>query len=381
MKRVYQYLLSFAQGGHRWQFALIAMLLSVLAVYTITHYIWQDRRGKEFVQLNKGQMDVINASIMVNPDSNLHCEALLLQRKERDAFIINYLQTEYHHNIDTAYLSDLRYLMAKQSSKDLFSYLSKARILIRGPFWLTGNTIYVEAFFWSVFGVLVSLIYYVSLANAKGSTVAGADENDSFNPREVPGQLAKLFYAPACTMVILLGYHIISSSDNMVDISANKGLLVFSFIAGFYSSRLMKFMDRLKDLLLPSGASPLRSEAAGAKPAAPPAVATVKVILKTDDAISGDIKKHIDTTGYKDARLSLKPKEGGNAISLAFSGKEQPAQFIAEKVPPGNYDFLANLSLTMDDKRIVNLIGNISEMVKAGDNQWEMTLQEDESMG
>ncbi len=381
MKRVYQYLLSFAQGGHRWQFALIAMLLSVLAVYTITHYIWQDRRGKEFVQLNKGQMDVINASIMVNPDSNLHCEALLLQRKERDAFIINYLQTEYHHNIDAAYLSDLRYLMAKQSSKDLFSYLSKARILIRGPFWLTGNTIYVEAFFWSVFGVLVSLIYYVSLANAKGSTVAGADENDSFNPREVPGQLAKLFYAPACTMVILLGYHIISSSDNMVDISANKGLLVFSFIAGFYSIRLMKFMDRLKDLLLPSVASPLRSEAAGAKPAAPPAVATVKVILKTDGGMRAEVKKQLETSGYQEAEVKLTPEAGGDAIVLSSAGKDQPSIFTADKVKPGNYHVLANLKLGNGQQSTLLLTANMTKELKAGENTLELELQEDMAEG
>ena len=33
----------------------------------------------------------------------------------------------------------------------------------------------------------------------------------------------------------------------------NTGLIVFSFIAGFFSARLMKFLDRLKELILPFG--------------------------------------------------------------------------------------------------------------------------------
>lgn len=381
MKRVYQFILSFAQGGHRWQFALIAMLLIALGVYTFTHYHWQEKRGKEYVQLNKSQLDVINAHILAFPDSNLADTNVKSHRQSRDSFIVSYLQTEYHHNIDAAYLKDMRYLMSGQGDKDLYSFFSKARVLIRGPFWLTGNMIYLEAFFWSVFGVLVSLIYYVSIANAKGSSVAGSDDADAFNPREVPGQVAKLFYAPACTIVILLGYHIISTSDNMVDLSANKGLLVFSFIAGFYSSRLMKFMDRLKDLLLPAGATQQRSETTAAKPAAAPVLSAVKVNLKPEVGMRAELKKHLESTGYQKAAVKLTPTAGGDPIVLAFAGKDQPTMFLADKVQPGNYHILADLKMETSEQATVLLTANLSKELKAGENTLELELQEEMAEG
>lgn len=63
-----------------------------------------------------------------------------------------------------------------------------------------------------------------------------------------------MFYAPACTIVLVLGYqYLTDSNDNMIDISVNNGLIVFAFVSGFFSGRVMRFLDRLKELILPFG--------------------------------------------------------------------------------------------------------------------------------
>ena len=398
MKRSYQFFNSFASGGHRWQFALIVFLLLVLGAYTFTHVYYQDEYGKEYVKLNNPQLEIIHTHIMDASDSNdrasnrqdstykdsgsmshrIQHSGKHVFSSKRDEFLINYLQTEYNQKIDSGYLSNFEKLVACHQDKDLFSFLSKTRILIRGPFWLTGNMIYLEAFFWSVFGVLVSLIYYVSLANAKGSNLAGSDAADAFNPNEVPGQIAKMFYAPACTIVILLGYHIFTISDNMVDISVNKSLLVFSFIAGFYSSRLMKFMDRLKDLVLPAGATPNIADAAAPKPA------KLSLKLKLDEALSKarqDLAKKIADAGYNAAQIHITPKAGGESLKPKPVGTGQVVEFLAADVKPGVYEIMAMLAVTMDDASIVNLKGQKELTITSGDNSLELSMLEDGSQG
>lgn len=58
-------------------------------------------------------------------------------------------------------------LLAQMKNQDITDYLIDKKFMVSSPFWLTGNKTYLEAFFWSLMGVLVSLVYYVSIANAK----------------------------------------------------------------------------------------------------------------------------------------------------------------------------------------------------------------------
>ncbi|UOE50859.1 hypothetical protein MTO98_07185 [Mucilaginibacter sp. SMC90] len=41
-------------------------------------------------------------------------------------------------------------------------------------------------------------------------------------------------------------------NQNIVDISYSKGVIVFAFVCGFYGSRVIALMDRLKEVLLPN---------------------------------------------------------------------------------------------------------------------------------
>jgi hypothetical protein len=376
-KPMLRFVKSIARGGNRWQFALCLLLSLIVGIYALLHGIWYEKRGKEYVQLSKEQLDIIHSNLALFPDSlGGKGAGLTTIRSERDALIIRYLQTEYHNKLEEGYLADLRFLMARQNSRDLYQFLSKARILVKGPFWLTGNMIFVEAWFWSLFGVLVSLIYYVSLANAKGSTITGNDDLGAFDPREVPGQIAKMFYAPACTIVLLLGYHFISASDNMVDVSVNKGALVFAFIAGFYSGRVMKFLDRLKELLLPAGASEQRKAPAIAPNADVEVNLSLEPVLsKTPEGID------IAEAGYNAAEVMLIPEKGGEPIALVNPVDDQGDSFHAQTIPSGKYTLLARMAHKMDDERIVNLEARTEVELQSGANAFSLELALDEAAG
>ena len=103
-------------------------------------------------------------------------------------------------------------------------------------------------------GVLLGLIYYVGNANRIWQVCK--TENDCefsvFHYREIYDHISKIIYAPAATLVIILGYNYLVTDNTFVHISSGKGMLVFSFLSGFYSGRVMKFLDKLKDLILPN---------------------------------------------------------------------------------------------------------------------------------
>lgn len=251
-KGITDFFISLGANGAVWQLTLCVLLGLVVTFYVGVHYCSIPNcknSGKEYIQLNKEQMQKLNN--LISNYSDTPSEHLI-----RDVKIIEYLKNEYNQELDDSQLKHIQSLLGVFKNTEAGNLLKDQRFLSNSFFWLTGNGIYKEAWLWSLIGVLVSLIYYVSIANSKSQETAGDDDAGTFNIKEVPSQVAKMFYAPACTIVLILGYHYLSDKNgNMVDISVNKGLIVFSFICGFFSGRVMKFLDRLKELILPIGAN------------------------------------------------------------------------------------------------------------------------------
>src|SRR5207249_1890086 len=117
----------------------------------------------------------------------------------------------------------------------------------------------------------------------KNSTTDPQNPSSVFDSSEIPSQAARLAYAPCCTLIIVLGYNFFSN-QNLPDIGSSKGIIVFAFVGGFYTSRLIALLDRLKDVLFPnSGKSELPANKQGAlknllislalDPTIPPAIA------------------------------------------------------------------------------------------------------------
>jgi hypothetical protein len=110
-------------------------------------------------------------------------------------------------------------------------------------FWLAGDLKYLEVIFWSIIGVLVSVLYFVSEAMR--------DKN--FRTEELPIYFAKLFYAPVIVFIIMLGYTRLTATGELNFDDTSAEIIVVSFILGFFSGRAVELLNRIKDVLLPLG--------------------------------------------------------------------------------------------------------------------------------
>jgi len=170
--------------------------------------------------------------------------------------VIDYLDNVFEGKLDPEQKHRVQNLLCELKSTDAPTILSKTRFKVESYFWLTGPFVYLEIIFWSILGVLSSLLFNLGVLG-RNATTDLANPQSYYDSSEVPFQVAKIIYAPICTLAVILGYNFFTD-QNIVDISSSKGVLVFAFICGFYSSRLIALMDRLKEVLLPnSGTSTL----------------------------------------------------------------------------------------------------------------------------
>ncbi|NEU08638.1 hypothetical protein GZH53_09975 [Flavihumibacter sp. R14] len=164
---------------------------------------------------------------------------------------LTFLKNEFNNKIDSTQLDSMQSYLLTASNLDAVSYLSEARLQVKSYFWLTGPAVYFEIIFWSLFGVLSSLLFNLSLV-ARNRSEDELHPRVEFDSNEIPYQVAKLLYAPFCSLILILGYNYFKDA-NIADISSSKGVIVFAFISGFYSARVIAFLDRLKEVLLPPG--------------------------------------------------------------------------------------------------------------------------------
>lgn len=115
-------------------------------------------------------------------------------------------------------------------------------------FWLNGRLRYWEVILWSIFGVLCSLLY------------SGTEfmRKDQFRFKEIYVQVAKFFYTPLCAFIIVAGYDYFTAdgaSTAVVTVESPMGLVVMSFILGFFSGSTIDLLQRLKYVIFPSTAT------------------------------------------------------------------------------------------------------------------------------
>lgn len=373
MEKINGFFTSLGASGATWQLTLCVLLSLVVSSYIVSHNGRQ--YGHEWVQLDKTQLNTINKYLVQFPDDTLKTQDSV--RQQRNQLLMLFINKEYFGKVDSAHLALVNSLLSSTPTKDCLDVLTSTKIKCKSFFWLSDSYVYIEALFWSMMGVLVSLIYYVSLANSRGSNLGGDDDAGTFNPSQVPSQIAKLFYAPACTIVLILGYHYLSDkSGNMVDISVNKGLIVFAFIAGFFSGRVMKFLDRLKELLLPyspTAASTSNSTAA--------TTTDVTVALQLSEALSQSTHAAaIAEAGFNAATVTL-TNSAGQVIALTNPTEDQSDAFLAKAIPTGKYTLKAFMSHTADDDSILNLAGETTIDITSANPEIVLELKLTDSLG
>ena len=363
-----QFLQAKTWSGRSWLLMLCFLLSVVIIGYVVSHNIW---KGKQYVQLDKQQILLLNKYLNNDQNKSSNSDSISFYRQQRDRYLIAYLKSEMHQQLDQEEFTRTMDLISKMNHENVIDFLAEKKFLVHSVFWLTGNKAYVEALLWSLMGVLVSLIYYVSIANTKSLHTAGTDDSGSFDPAEISGQVAKMFYAPTCTIVLILGYqYLIDTNNSMIDISVNNGLIVFSFISGFFSGRVMRFLDRLKELVLPFGTS--------SQPTTTQSVQSgdIEVTLDLSDSVSkSEYGPSLAEAGFNASIVSLVPQKGGDVISLINPAEDQADTFFGKNIPYGTYQLQAILSHKLDDDTIINLQAQKEIEIKSVQEKISVTLE------
>lgn len=387
---------------HQWFKNLVKALLLIASVYIILHFLINylcPRLEYEYVKLDKDQMQQIsliyldttahqeNDSADTKADSAYlkEQETLLLQdttltsridsankinemklRKDsiqlinnglkgyiindscnctsctKEERIICYLWNEFNHKLDTSQIYSVVQYLSCASTTEATNFLNKARFKVKSYFWLIGPLVYLEIIFWTWFGVICSLLFNLGIIS-KNRTTDPTNPSTYFDSSEVPSQVAKLLYAPACTLVIILGYNFFTD-QSIVDISSSKGVLVFAFIGGFYSSRLINFLDKLKEIILPVSSTP------GSLADVPP-LKNIVVQVQLDESVK-DLWDSLKID-LKSLKVTLQ-KEGSTqqAVALNIDTNQWPL-FIFDFVQPGNYILEALWNTIKDNQAVI----------------------------
>jgi len=349
-KNYFGFLQARTWSGRQWLLMLCFLLGITVLIYTFSHILW---KGNQYVQLDKKQLQLVYKYLAYDSSMQAKDTTAINPYLKRNLFIDHFLRTELQQKINRQQLSETMALLAQMKSADITDYLTEKKFLVSSAFWLTGNKTYLEAFFWSLMGVLVSLVYYVSIANAKSLHTAGTEDSGSFDPAEISGQVAKMFYAPACTIVLVLGYqYLTDSNDSMIDISVNNGLIVFAFISGFFSGRVMRFLDRLKELILPFGTA-TQNTITHTETGKADITVTLDLAETVEKSTEGAF---ISEAGFNAATVNLKPVNGKDIITLVNPADDQSDDFMGKAIPFGKYILSAQLAYKKEeDDSIINL--------------------------
>ncbi len=413
--------------GAGWLLALCLILISVTIIYFLLHNKYKGTDHKKLDSIQLANLDNIFAGYPdITTTANSKGDSVKIQREKRNKLIFVFLKTEYNNQVDSTCLKDLDQLLLGLNNKDAKLYLTGKEIIVKDFFWFTGELTYLEVILWALIGVLVSLIYYVSLANVQALKQAGDADTGPFDTSEISVQVSKMFYAPVCALVLVLGYNMLNSDSKMTDITIGKGLLLFAFICGFFSGRVIKFIDRLKDLVLPISDSTSSSattnptntnnttatgtdttetpdtntanETAETTPITPPTqalavienpeqavavvpepepattVADVTVSLQLAPAVAQSSDgPDIAEAGFNNAKVMLQPADSDEIITLTPPTADEGGSFTTKQLPFGDYTVTVEMAYK-NVTTIINLSANQAITVNEATQTFEVPL-------
>ena len=389
---------------HEWFRFLIMLLVGTILLYLISHIVVRriDRNaGYEYETMGKEELQHINRIYFgevdsANPPPTVEEIGLtdttglvpeegaenretvsvpMLSVAEKNDRVIEYVRNYFNHKADSAQLEQIRNYLKSGTALEAVSFWSNVRLRIRSYFWLVGPEVYFEIIFWTLLGVITSLIFSLGVVG-RNRTTDPENANSVFDSSEIPYQFAKLWYAPIITLVIVLGYNFFQD-ENIADISSSKGVIVFAFIGGFYSARLIAFLDRLKEVLLPVSSTSELPE----RKTTSAAIENTSITLQLDtESIDPAIASEIAEIGFAGASITLENNENGDIITAEKTGEEQSPSFTVASLKPGKYTVKAIWSGEVNEQP-VNLTGTETAEIKSPDTVINVMMKKDESEG
>lgn len=359
--------------GIYWQFILCVLLAMIALVYLWTHVDYSEKegfeeKGSEFVHLGEDQILLLEALIYPPSDTLLNEKYRKELLKIRNEAVKKFLANEYGNTIVGKQIEIVQDNLENVPNNQVMSYMKSVKFRVRSFFYLTGTGVYVECLFWSLIGVLVSLIYFVSQSVNNKSNNIENDEWGPFDPSKIPSHIAKMFYAPVSTLVLVLGYHYLSvTGDVTADITVNKGLIIFSFISGFYSGRVMRLFNKIKDILLPFGDSKSNAAAISSN------TVTVTVGLEIDLSSLPELNNQIENLDWKkDSRVILINSEN---VEYPLVYNAENSFFTSDRpLPFGRYSLQATNSIAIEEGSEILFGLQTSIEVTASVNRFDLTL-------
>jgi hypothetical protein len=218
---------------------LLIIFSSLLFILTISYAIWHKVvKGEEIFTLSSTEIVELN-KIYNNIDdreiSDLR-KQIIYKRK-----FIQYISDAYP-TIDS---NKIKKSINSIGYKDFNSILSIYKFKKESYFWLSGNMVLLEVLFLSLIGLLCSFLFHISQFI----------RNNEYDNKELPIYYAKFFYSPLITIIIYLSIIALTSTGDLSFIDHGFGIIILSFILGFFSRRTMELLDRIKDLILPKSPS------------------------------------------------------------------------------------------------------------------------------
>jgi hypothetical protein len=335
-----------------------------------------------------------------------------------------YISSEFDNKIKPEQLTVIRQYMSSFSAQEVGLFLADLRLKVKSYFWMTGPMVYLEIVFWVIIGVACSILF--ALGNNHRNPNA---PQVIFSEGEIPYQVAKLFYAPACTIILVLTYNYIKHR-NVIEVNTNEGMIVFSFIAGLFSGRMMSLLERFKDVLLPehtimtpatnmpmpvqpqynSLAAPIipqppvqpqaqyappaaTQEHTATQPVAPVAaeqeaeeqiadeIGEVTINLKLD--VSGlfeEEKRELLDNGFASAIVTLHNVNGKDIITVKKGDDGYSGTFLAQHVSPGIYIVRSTLTQKLSNDYIMNLFGEKTAYITHENNNIELYIKKYEAI-
>ncbi|TXK36465.1 S1 family peptidase [Pontibacter qinzhouensis] len=235
----------FKNENRNWFYIFGSIFIVLVMIYLLLHNMIQ---GEEIINFTKAEIANIEA-IIDNTSSQLDSTGKSKRNLDIDerevvkANIREYIVSRYSLTEEFSKTNFGLFLTQYANAGFPTSFLSEYKLKVKSYFWLTENEVFLEIIFWSLFGVLCSLFYYISEAMATGT----------FEPEQEYVHAAKLFYAPLTALVIYFSINALISNGEVNLNSLRHGLIILSYILGFFSGRTIELLSRLKDLLLPTG--------------------------------------------------------------------------------------------------------------------------------
>ncbi len=242
----------------RWYLVTTTGLLILVVLYL---YLHTSRLGSVYIKLttqeivdignifnspltpNKPADTTLQTTGVKNLASEAHLNTLFYTQREqvfRYLFGKYRLQTEDGQSDTAAFRHNFS---VYDTEREFVGALANYPLRVASYFWLANDWLYIEVIFWTLFGVIASLLYNVSEALRKSGV--------GFDRAEIPVHIAKIFYAPLSAIVIFLSIDLLTTDGSVNIVRVNAGVIVLSFILGFFSGRTIELLNKIKELILP----------------------------------------------------------------------------------------------------------------------------------